>query len=82
MLSRAMRFSRIAIYCETEELTPPCGACRQLLWELAGNIEVCLFNHKKQMVAYMLDVLLPLPFDTRSLQKPPGSSASRPGLPN
>ncbi len=78
----ARRFSRIAIYCETDELTPPCGACRQLLWELAGNIEVCLINHKKQMVAYMLDVLLPLPFDTRSLQKPPGSSGSRPGLPN
>ncbi len=77
------KFSRIAIYTETEELTPPCGACRQVLWELAGNIEVVMINHRKQMVAYMLADLLPLAFDARALAKsaPAGSSSSnRSGL--
>ena len=38
---------------------PPCGACRQVLWELCGNIEVYMINHKKNMVCYMLADLLP-----------------------
>lgn len=74
------QFSRIAIYTETEELTAPCGACRQVLWELCGNIEVHLLNHRKQQVCYMLGDLIPLAFEARQL-KPTGlSSASRPGI--
>src|SRR5947208_15050035 len=30
------KFIRVAVYAETEEPTPPCGACRQGLWELGG----------------------------------------------
>jgi cytidine deaminase len=63
------KFARIAIFTETEELTAPCGACRQLLWELCGDMEVYLLNHKKQMVCYKLGDLLPLPFDARALGK-------------
>jgi cytidine deaminase len=75
------RFTRVAVFAETEELTPPCGACRQVLWELCGNVEVCLLNHKKQMVCYMLADLLPLAFDARLLPKPAGGgSGSRPGV--
>src|SRR4051794_14142618 len=33
------RFTRIAIAADTGTLTPPCGACRQILWEFAGDIE-------------------------------------------
>jgi cytidine deaminase len=69
----AKRFSRIAVVADTDELTPPCGACRQALWELCGDIEVYLVNLKKQMVCYRLGDLLPLPFDARLLQpKGPG----------
>ena len=75
------RFTRVAVFVETDELTPPCGACRQLLWELCGDVEVYLLNHKKQMVCYRLADLLPLPFDARSLGvSPGGSSVSRPGI--
>jgi cytidine deaminase len=70
------KFTRIAIYTETDDLTPPCGACRQLLWELCGNIEVHLINHKKQSVYYMLGDLLPLPFDATKLK----GSGARPGI--
>ena len=39
-------FTRIAIVADTEAPTPPCGACRQILWEFGGNIEVLLANLK------------------------------------
>ncbi|QEL17874.1 cytidine deaminase [Limnoglobus roseus] len=75
------KFTRIAVFVETDELTPPCGACRQFLWELCGDVEVFLLNHKKQMVCYKLGDLLPLPFDGRFLgKKLGGSSISRPGI--
>lgn len=65
------KFSRIAIVADTQELTPPCGACRQVLWELCGNIEVYMVNLQKQMVCYMLEDLIPLAFDARLLGKTP-----------
>lgn len=61
------QFERISIVTDTETLTPPCGACRQLLWEFCGNIEVELANlHGKSETRTMLE-LLPLPFDSRSI---------------
>ena len=37
-------FRRIAVVAPPEAPTPPCGACRQLLWEFAGDVEVILAN--------------------------------------
>ncbi len=75
------RFARIAVYAETEELTAPCGACRQFLWELCGDIEVYLLNHKKQVVCYKLGDLLPLAFDAKAMGKTVGgSSVNRPAI--
>ena len=37
-------FTRIAVVADTEDLTPPCGPCRQLLWEYCGDIEIVLAN--------------------------------------
>jgi cytidine deaminase len=62
-------FTRIAIVTDTEEPTPPCGACRQILWEFCGDVEVILGNLKKETARYRLKDLLPLPFDGRLLQK-------------
>ena len=67
----AKHFLRVAVVADTEELTPPCGACRQVLWELCGDVEVYLLNLKKQMVCYKLGELLPLAFDRRLLSVPP-----------
>ena len=36
----ARKFRRIAVAADTDVLTPPCGACRQILWEFCGDIEV------------------------------------------
>jgi cytidine deaminase len=57
------QFARIAIVADTERPTPPCGACRQLLWEFAGNVEVVLADLHAQQAAYRLMDLLPHPFD-------------------
>ena len=56
-------FKRIAIAADTEKLTPPCGACRQILWEFLGNAEVILVNPRGKTARYQMIDLLPEPFD-------------------
>ena len=61
------RFRRVAIVADTEAPTPPCGACRQILWEFGGDLEVLLANLRRQTGTLRLADLLPLPFDARLL---------------
>lgn len=61
-------FTRLALVADTEEPTPPCGACRQILWEFCGDIEIVLGNLEKEAARYRLKDLLPLPFDGRLLE--------------
>jgi cytidine deaminase len=63
------QFARIAIVADTAEPTPPCGACRQILWEFGGDLEVVLANLADVKATYRLRDLLPLPFDDRLLAK-------------
>jgi cytidine deaminase len=60
-------FVRVAVVADTEAPTPPCGACRQILWEFGGDLEVILANLKREIGRYQLKDLLPLPFDARLL---------------
>jgi len=60
-------FTRIAIVADTEAPTPPCGACRQILWEFGGDLEVTLANLSDITGLHRLKDLLPLPFDSRLL---------------
>lgn len=60
-------FARVAIVADTAEPTPPCGACRQLLWEFCGDIEVILANREGITARYRMKDLLPVPFDGRFL---------------
>ena len=60
-------FTRIAVVADTAEPTPPCGACRQILWELGGDLEVILANLEAPRALYRMRDLLPLPFDARLL---------------
>jgi cytidine deaminase len=60
-------FTRIAIVADTDSPTPPCGACRQILWEFGGNLEVHLANMHEYKGVHQLKDLLPLPFDARLL---------------
>jgi cytidine deaminase len=60
-------FTRIAVVADTDAPTPPCGACRQILWEFGGDLEVLLGNLTADKGTYRLKTLLPLPFDSRLL---------------
>lgn len=60
-------FTRIAVVADTESPTPPCGACRQIIWEFCGDIEVVLANLSSVQGALQMKTLLPLPFDKRLL---------------
>jgi cytidine deaminase len=62
-------FTRIAVVADTVEPTPPCGACRQLLWEFCGDVEVVLANLQRVTARYTLAQLLPHPFDDGLLKK-------------
>ena len=61
------RFTRIAIVADTEAPTPPCGACRQILWEFGGDLAIVLANLHAETGRHALSTLLPLPFDARLL---------------
>ncbi len=63
------RFKRVAVVADTAEPTPPCGACRQILWEFGGDLEVILANLRRETGRRSLSDLLPLPFDGRLLTK-------------
>jgi cytidine deaminase len=60
-------FVRVAVVADTSAPTPPCGACRQLLWEFCGDVEVVLANLDGVTGRTKLSSLLPLPFDARLL---------------
>jgi cytidine deaminase len=60
-------FVRVAVVADTADPTPPCGACRQILWEFGGDLEVVLANLTEHKGTFQMRDLLPLPFDARLL---------------
>ena len=60
-------FDMIAVVADTAEPTPPCGPCRQLLWEYCGDIDIILGNLGGPTGRFRLSALLPMPFDRRLL---------------
>ena len=60
-------FSAIAVVTDTDVLTPPCGACRQLIWEFCGDILVSMANLKGKMEVIPMRELFPRPFDDSNL---------------
>lgn len=61
-------FSEIAVVADTKELTPPCGACRQIIWEFSGDIAVIFANLKGAVETVQMKELLPRAFDTKFLK--------------
>jgi cytidine deaminase len=60
-------FNAIAVVADTERLTPPCGACRQILWEFCRDAEVILANLSGQMTVRRISDLFPDAFDASFL---------------
>jgi cytidine deaminase len=61
-------FTRIAVVADATQPTTPCGACRQLLWEFAGDVEVVLADLHDVTSRHQLRDLLPHPFDARFIE--------------
>ncbi len=60
-------FDAIAVVADTDTLTPPCGACRQIIWEFCGDVPVILANLKGKVEHERSGTLLPKPFDSSFL---------------
>lgn len=63
------RFKAMAISSDLEEFISPCGACRQVILDLAGNIDIILSNKHGKTTMTKANALLPLPFTGDSLPK-------------
>jgi cytidine deaminase len=61
-------FRRMVVVAPPEAPTPPCGACRQVLWEFAGDLEIILANLNGETGRHRISELLPQPFDARLLK--------------
>ncbi len=61
-------FSEIAVAADTEVLTPPCGVCRQIIWEFCGDIPVIFTNLNDQTRVLQMCELLPYAFDGKFLE--------------
>lgn len=55
-------FNAIAVAAEGQDFCPPCGSCRQLLYEFAPHLKVIMANNKKDYIIKRIDELLPLAF--------------------
>jgi cytidine deaminase len=60
-------FRRIVVCADTDQLTPPCGPCRQILWEFCGDIELTLVNLKDKCEILPLSSIFPRAFDASYL---------------
>ena len=65
-------FTNLVIVADTENLTPPCGTCRQIIWEFAKHAKIVLANLRGQREEVHIIDLLPRAFDARFLKEASG----------
>ena len=63
-------FTELAVVADTDVLTPPCGTCRQIIWEFARGATIVFANLKGDSETFHMTELLPRAFDARFLQGP------------
>jgi cytidine deaminase len=63
----AAKITRIVVVSDTDVLTPPCGACRQILWEFCGDAELTLANLAGKLETMSVKEIFPRPFDASFL---------------
>lgn len=66
-------FTDLAVVVDTEHLTPPCGTCRQIIWEYSKHARIILGNLRGQREELSIKDLLPRAFDARFLKEATGS---------
>ncbi|HEX5704595.1 MAG TPA: cytidine deaminase [Pyrinomonadaceae bacterium] len=65
-------FTDLVVVVDTEQLTPPCGTCRQIIWEYCKEAKITLANLKGQNEVVDIRELLPKAFDARFLNENSG----------
>lgn len=60
-------FTRMLIVADTDQLTPPCGACRQVLWDFAPRMEIIIANLDGKQMSFSMTDLFPHPFGSHLL---------------
>ena len=63
------QFTEMAVVADTETLTPPCGTCRQIIWEFARGARIVFANLEGKSEEFHIADLLPRAFDARFLKK-------------
>ena len=63
------QFTELAVVADTETLTPPCGTCRQIIWEFARGAKIVFANLEGKTEEFHIADLLPRAFDARFLTK-------------
>ncbi len=61
-------FTNIAVVADTLELTPPCGACRQIIWEFCGDVPITMGNLEGETETLQMKELFPRAFDANFLK--------------
>ena len=62
-------FTDLVVVVDTEQLTPPCGTCRQIIWEYCKEAKITLANLRGQRQEVNIAELLPRAFDARFLNE-------------
>jgi cytidine deaminase len=62
------QFTEMAVVADTETLTPPCGTCRQIIWEFARGARIVFANLEGKSEEFHIADLLPRAFDARFLK--------------
>jgi len=61
--------ARVVVVTDHENIAPPCGCCRQMIWEFSmDETEVVLSNLSGDVRTYRITELLPEAFDERYLE--------------
>jgi len=60
------RFRALGIYSLNS--ASPCGACRQVIWDICGDIDIFLFDESENVQHLRSAELLPLPFDANKMK--------------
>ena len=61
-------FTELAVVADTDSLTPPCGTCRQIIWEFCKKATIVLANLQGDHEIVSIGGLLPRAFDARFLK--------------
>ena len=63
-----LEFTALCVVADSPQLTAPCGACRQIIWEFCGDIPILMTNLQGKRLSVTTSEILPLAFDRNKLE--------------